>query len=131
MRVAGNRVVANQGVAVKSGDSIELGRSMMRFETADEVVDAAVYEEPEEVASRSDSEPMDSPDAQEPRSSLLASSSSPFRIDFVSNGDPFALADSKSFLATIRDELDACIGCLLYTSPSPRDQRGSRMPSSA
>ena len=22
-------------------------------------------------------------------------------------------------------------GCLLYTSPSPRDQRGSRMPSSA
>ena len=26
---------------------------------------------------------------------------------------------------------DAIIGCLLYTSPSPRDQRGSRMPSSA
>ena len=26
------------------------------------------------------------------------------------------------------DDLD---GCLLYTSPSPRDQRGSRMPSSA
>ena len=24
-----------------------------------------------------------------------------------------------------------CSGCLLYTSPSPRDQRGSRMPSSA
>ena len=23
------------------------------------------------------------------------------------------------------------LGCLLYTSPSPRDQRGSRMPSSA
>ena len=28
--------------------------------------------------------------------------------------------------------LDALpLGCLLYTSPSPRDQRGSRMPSSA
>ena len=28
--------------------------------------------------------------------------------------------------------LDAlCSNCLLYTSPSPRDQRGSRMPSSA
>ena len=26
---------------------------------------------------------------------------------------------------------DACNFCLLYTSPSPRDQRGSRMPSSA
>ena len=25
----------------------------------------------------------------------------------------------------------ATMGCLLYTSPSPRDQRGSRMPSSA
>ena len=27
--------------------------------------------------------------------------------------------------------LHACRVCLLYTSPSPRDQRGSRMPSSA
>ena len=27
--------------------------------------------------------------------------------------------------------LDEYISCLLYTSPSPRDQRGSRMPSSA
>ena len=26
---------------------------------------------------------------------------------------------------------DRCGRCLLYTSPSPRDQRGSRMPSSA
>ena len=35
----------------------------------------------------------------------------------------------------IVDNLDKiggqCIDCLLYTSPSPRDQRGSRMPSSA
>ena len=33
-----------------------------------------------------------------------------------------------------RDEvhlLAPCEPCLLYTSPSPRDQRGSRMPSSA
>ena len=27
--------------------------------------------------------------------------------------------------------LGRCVRCLLYTSPSPRDQRGSRMPSSA
>ena len=32
-------------------------------------------------------------------------------------------------LRRIRDDLPLC--CLLYTSPSPRDQRGSRMPSSA
>ena len=30
-----------------------------------------------------------------------------------------------------RQAHDEAIGCLLYTSPSPRDQRGSRMPSSA
>ena len=28
-------------------------------------------------------------------------------------------------------EIGSLAGCLLYTSPSPRDQRGSRMPSSA
>ena len=28
-------------------------------------------------------------------------------------------------------QCDGCLDCLLYTSPSPRDQRGSRMPSSA
>ena len=29
------------------------------------------------------------------------------------------------------EEMQGLSGCLLYTSPSPRDQRGSRMPSSA
>ena len=29
------------------------------------------------------------------------------------------------------DEAEQAMVCLLYTSPSPRDQRGSRMPSSA
>ena len=32
-------------------------------------------------------------------------------------------------LDTYEVDMDNC--CLLYTSPSPRDQRGSRMPSSA
>ena len=30
-----------------------------------------------------------------------------------------------------KDLIDQVFHCLLYTSPSPRDQRGSRMPSSA
>ena len=38
-------------------------------------------------------------------------------------------------LARFKAEREALLGrnlpCLLYTSPSPRDQRGSRMPSSA
>ena len=36
--------------------------------------------------------------------------------------EPFMAAGAKQLLAMV---------CLLYTSPSPRDQRGSRMPSSA
>ena len=36
------------------------------------------------------------------------------------------------FHASDLRQLNGCIeACLLYTSPSPRDQRGSRMPSSA
>ena len=31
----------------------------------------------------------------------------------------------------IKEKFDLLMNCLLYTSPSPRDQRGSRMPSSA
>ena len=44
---------------------------------------------------------------------------------------------SKVMLATMNMQTIAqmscnpAMGCLLYTSPSPRDQRGSRMPSSA
>ena len=34
-------------------------------------------------------------------------------------------------LAKLRPAFDKTGSCLLYTSPSPRDQRGSRMPSSA
>ena len=34
-------------------------------------------------------------------------------------------------LMTINSNIEYVHGCLLYTSPSPRDQRGSRMPSSA
>ena len=30
-----------------------------------------------------------------------------------------------------QDQIKQAVDCLLYTSPSPRDQRGSRMPSSA
>ena len=45
------------------------------------------------------------------------------------------IAEPEERLAPLADEINAILGwiehCLLYTSPSPRDQRGSRMPSSA
>ena len=34
-------------------------------------------------------------------------------------------------LSSFQDDVDAVRRCLLYTSPSPRDKRQSRMPSSA
>ena len=39
--------------------------------------------------------------------------------------------DRDGKLMTARDYVELTSICLLYTSPSPRDQRGSRMPSSA
>ena len=38
---------------------------------------------------------------------------------------------SQSYYDLWHTDFELVIGCLLYTSPSPRDQRGSRMPSSA
>ena len=41
------------------------------------------------------------------------------------------LNDWVGFLGGHPDAVTPHMDCLLYTSPSPRDQRGSRMPSSA
>ena len=38
---------------------------------------------------------------------------------------------ASAFSRGVQGNVDDSRGCLLYTSPSPRDQRGSRMPSSA
>ena len=50
----------------------------------------------------------------------------------------FSTADSLTDVSgrgvgmdVVREAVQRLKGCLLYTSPSPRDQRGSRMPSSA
>ena len=52
------------------------------------------------------------------------------RIKYLSGGlvNPHMLR--HSFITRVVDKTKD-INCLLYTSPSPRDQRGSRMPSSA
>ena len=41
------------------------------------------------------------------------------------------VAKNEGFVALTNKLLDAAMACLLYTSPSPRDKRQSRMPSSA
>ena len=56
-----------------------------------------------------------------------------FFVDFKKTSGEGILTDRHSCLG--KNELLTCElqskNCLLYTSPSPRDQRGSRMPSSA
>ena len=46
-------------------------------------------------------------------------------------GKPRYTAEALAGEATLEALLEHFENCLLYTSPSPRDQRGSRMPSSA
>ena len=41
------------------------------------------------------------------------------------------LCDDLTLIGIEVDEIDSFQGCLLYTSPSPRDLSTSRMPSSA
>ena len=48
----------------------------------------------------------------------------------ITNHNIKSLEFSKEIPKNI-DEIDLCIICLLYTSPSPRDATLSRMPSSA
>ena len=49
--------------------------------------------------------------------------------DFLSLSDRLVELDQKG--ANIERLMTASVGCLLYTSPSPRDRQKSRMPSSA
>ena len=42
-----------------------------------------------------------------------------------------AVSETGGHLGAGLGVIELSVACLLYTSPSPRDQRGSRMPSSA
>ena len=65
---------------------------------------------------------------------ISASADGTVRLDLVSAGSGWlfwiALANIPAHMDVER-YVDVYTICLLYTSPSPRDQRGSRMPSSA
>ena len=51
------------------------------------------------------------------------------RHDVINNGTTTVVVAPRILLA--EQLCSEFMDCLLYTSPSPRDQRGSRMPSSA
>ena len=46
-------------------------------------------------------------------------------------GYSLVIDDATHYLPELLGEVSEYLGCLLYTSPSPRDKRQSRMPSSA
>ena len=50
--------------------------------------------------------------------------------DLLHTGLDTGAVDSAADFRRLAERCEAC-GCLLYTSPSPRDKRQSRMPSSA
>ena len=52
-------------------------------------------------------------------------------IDKALESSENALPQGFSEIELIKETVDQVSVCLLYTSPSPRDQSGSRMPSSA
>ena len=52
-----------------------------------------------------------------------------WRLEQLDRLEAALSANSDAVLAALASDLNK--PCLLYTSPSPRDQRGSRMPSSA
>ena len=52
-------------------------------------------------------------------------------ITVIDDVDPIATCPEDLVVSVDFGSCQATLPCLLYTSPSPRDQRGSRMPSSA
>ena len=53
------------------------------------------------------------------------------RQAYFGDFDPLEVPASDQLIDSVILENTGVQTCLLYTSPSPRDQRGSRMPSSA
>ena len=53
-----------------------------------------------------------------------------FEVNHKNDNSPVTIADKKAE-KFILEKLNKLFSCLLYTSPSPRDKRQSRMPSSA
>ena len=71
-------------------------------------------------------------DWEVPDAALLLMPLKPARDQFATYMDAYKRAEQQQKeIITVVTDAAMHRACLLYTSPSPRDQRGSRMPSSA
>ena len=77
---------------------------------------AAVYGDGEDKAKREDSD---------------LRPNSPYAVSKLAGEQLLTILGNTYNVKTVAFRFFNVFGCLLYTSPSPRDQRGSRMPSSA
>ena len=71
---------------------------------------------------------------QAPETLFITCSDSRISPNLITQTDPgeiFVIRNAGNIVPKPGTGELAVEGCLLYTSPSPRDQRGSRMPSSA
>eukprot|EP00828_Plagiopyla_frontata_P010646 TRINITY_DN15717_c0_g1_i1.p2 TRINITY_DN15717_c0_g1~~TRINITY_DN15717_c0_g1_i1.p2 ORF type:complete len:100 (-),score=22.67 TRINITY_DN15717_c0_g1_i1:21-320(-) len=50
---------------------------------------------------------------------------------YLANTSKKSLEEELQKKKIVQEQIEKLVGCLLYTSPSPRDRRKSRMPSSA
>ena len=109
--------------AIKAPELNLLGITSAQFHTSPLASDSTVYE-----SQKINQEIIDLLDIKDLPLPLGANAP----IESITNPQSSAAADfiiEQARDRTVDDPLH--IACLLYTSPSPRDQRGSRMPSSA
>ena len=69
--------------------------------------------------------------AEQKQRYLPGIASGDLRLQAFGVTEPTTGSDTTQLKTRAEKQGDQYVVCLLYTSPSPRDQRGSRMPSSA
>ena len=79
------------------------------------------------------------PEAENPRDQVFLAIHQPMQLErqHFENDSMSSVTEQDLFKALLTDDVPSgtllipIVGCLLYTSPSPRDRQKSRMPSSA